>query len=538
MTELPQTDVVLNGVGVGRRAATAKAFVLAGEVQLPTYAKSDRTAELELKELTRAIEAVRHELDILAASADETSSEVFAALAELVSDEALLEASTVNLNQGWAADAAFGMAVQEFIELISAGEGSERLADLEWLSRRVRAEYSGIDLARALPTEGRWVLVADDLTPIDTANFTDAIAAVVTLRGGPTSHASIICASRAIPAVVACAQASVVEHSDLLLVDPLANRVVLNPVEQNETLDHQFSQISSEPLISVRANVGSIEDAFAAQRTSASGVGLLRTELLFLQATHAPSLEVQAKKLTELFEASPAGPIVVRTLDVASDKPLAFAVGHADDGQDRGYRFMVENNELITTQLEAIEKARVTSNREIWVMVPMLQTASQVSEFTEKARSIGGYRVGAMVELPSLAAEVSQLAELVDFVSIGTNDLSQYLFDINRNAPANPELLNHWQPQLIRLIAQIAAAAKLAKIDAAVCGAAASDPLFALLLAGLGIGSVSASAAAVDAVSAALKSVNLADAKQAANQALLATTAQEAEAVFERLTAN
>ncbi|MSZ43769.1 MAG: hypothetical protein F2590_02765, partial [Actinobacteria bacterium] len=506
-----RTDVVLSGVGVGLTSATAPAFVVAATAPLPPYRMSDLTPQEEADRLAASVAKVQLSLHAVAADSTGEAREVLEALAEIVADEMLLGSAREFINQGWSAESAFGKAVSNFIAPLVKEDAAERFDDFEWLSQLVQADLAGITLARELPTEGRWVLVIDDLTPADTAQFTDAIAGVATINGGPTSHASIICAALGIPAVVACAEAATVTDGDTLLVDPLGNRVVVNPVELQASYSVAFTAHLSEPLIEVRANVGSLQDAHSASATEASGVGLLRTEFLFSDAETEPTHEAQVDQYRAIFESSPAGPIVVRTLDVASDKPLKFAVSSLEE-QDRGYRFLVDNLGLIERQLDALSAAQKLSGREVWVMAPMLGSPDQVRYFADLVRVRTDFRVGAMIELASLAHTVAELAGIVDFVSIGTNDLSQDLFGIDRNAPSRPELLDHWQPRLIELIGRVAVTARNAGIDCSVCGSAASDPTFAVVLAGLGVNSVSSAPAAVSHVRESLMAFELATA--------------------------
>jgi phosphoenolpyruvate-protein phosphotransferase (PTS system enzyme I) len=172
----------------------------------------------------------------------------------------------------------------------------------------------------------------------------------------------------------------------------------------------------------------------------------------------------------------------------------------------RGYRLIVEHRSFIEDQLKSLEAARKATGREVWVMAPMIATVQEAADFCNLARSIGEFKVGIMVETPSIAVLVADLKGVVDFVSIGTNDLSQYLFAADRMNPALGTLLTPWQPGLIRTLARIADAGKAAGISVGVCGESASDPTFAVVLAGLGISSVSASPSQVDVVKTALSS--------------------------------
>jgi phosphotransferase system enzyme I (PtsI) len=276
-----------------------------------------------------------------------------------------------------------------------------------------------------------------------------------------------------------------------------------------------------------------LEDAESASKTLADGVGLFRTELLYLSSSHEPSIEQQAKSYTEILKAAPEGPIVVRTIDAGSDKPVPFLNMPAEENPSlgvRGYRLLANHREFVEGQLKALELAREESGREVWVMAPMIATVDEAKTFSDLARSLGKYKVGIMIETPSIALLVDQLAGVVDFVSVGTNDLSQYLFAADRMNPSLGALLNHWQPALIKSLASIAKDAKLAGISSGVCGESASDPAFAILLAGLGFDSISVSRSQVDAVHNALSSLELEDAQKVAQDVLQARSAEQAKA--------
>ena len=232
-------------------------------------------------------------------------------------------------------------------------------------------------------------------------------------------------------------------------------------------------------------------------------------------------------------KAAPEGPIVVRTIDAGSDKPVPFLNMPAEENPSlgvRGYRLLANHREFVEGQLKALELAREESGREVWVMAPMIATVDEAKTFSRLARSLGKYKVGIMIETPSIALLVDQLAGVVDFVSVGTNDLSQYLFAADRMNPSLGALLNHWQPALIKSLASIAKDAKHAGISSGVCGESASDPAFAILLAGLGFDSISVSRSQVDAVHNALSSLELEDAQKVAQDVLQATSAEQAKA--------
>ena len=525
---------ILSGLGVGLSPAQGEVLVIEHSQLIPAWTKSTKTAEQETSELTGAIAFVANQLDELGAKAGGTSAEIFEALKALLEDDELLEVSKSNISEGWSAAASFGKAVDEFSELLKGDPTfDERIADFQDLSKRVQARLAGITLELDLPATGRIVLVGDDFSPADTAQFTDAVIGVVTIKGGPTSHTAIICRSRNIAAVVSCPGASELATGDKVLVDPVGDRVIVSEDVSLATQAINFVPIGDKSLIPVRANIGTLDDALSASKTLADGVGLFRTELLYLSATHEPSIDQQAKIYTEILQAAPAGPIVVRTIDAGSDKPVPFLNMPAEENPSlgvRGYRLIANHREFVEGQLKALEIAREQSGREVWVMAPMVSTLDEAKTFAQLAKSFGKYKVGIMIETPSMAILVDQLGGVLDFVSVGTNDLSQYLFAADRMNPSLGALLNHWQPALIQSLARIASDAKKAGISSGVCGESASDPAFAILLAGLGFDSVSVSRSQVNAVHDALSSLDLPAAQQVAKEVLLATSAEQAKA--------
>ena len=525
---------ILSGLGVGLSPAQGEVLVIEHSQLIPAWTKSTKTAEQETSELTGAIAFVANQLDELGAKAGGTSAEIFEALKALLEDDELLEVSKSNISEGWSAAASFGKAVDEFSELLKGDPTfDERIADFQDLSKRVQARLAGITLELDLPATGRIVLVGDDFSPADTAQFTDAVIGVVTIKGGPTSHTAIICRSRNIAAVVSCPGASELATGDKVLVDPVGDRVIVSEDVSLATQAINFVPIGDKSLIPVRANIGTLDDALSASKTLADGVGLFRTELLYLSATHEPSIDQQAKIYTEILQAAPAGPIVVRTIDAGSDKPVPFLNMPAEENPSlgvRGYRLIANHREFVEGQLKALEIAREQSGREVWVMAPMVSTLDEAKTFAQLAKSFGKYKVGIMIETPSMAILVDQLGGVLDFVSVGTNDLSQYLFAADRMNPSLGALLNHWQPALIQSLARIASDAKKSGISSGVCGESASDPAFAILLAGLGFDSVSVSRSQVNAVHDALSSLDLPAAQQVAKEVLLATSAEQAKA--------
>jgi phosphotransferase system enzyme I (PtsI) len=243
-------------------------------------------------------------------------------------------------------------------------------------------------------------------------------------------------------------------------------------------------------------------------------------------------VERQRDLYAAILAAAPVGPITVRTIDAGSDKPVPFLNMPEEENPAlgvRGYRLIGDHRTFIEDQLKGLEAARVATEREIWVMAPMISTVQEAEDFSALAKSIGNFKIGVMVETPSIAELLPDLAGIVDFISVGTNDLSQYLFAADRMNPALGSLLNPWQPALIRSLERIATQAQAAGLYSSVCGESASDPAFAVLLAGLGFNSVSASRSQVDAVRSALAAVDSNQAKSLAAHVLKAKTPEQAK---------
>lgn len=526
---------VLTGLGVGLEPVSAEVFRVKPHRPLPLPAKHQGNQESEVKKIKDSIQHVSEELKALAAKAGETSAEIFEALEMILQDESLLDVAIGQVAEGWEAATAFVNAVESFAELLSGDPTfEERLADIRDLGKRVAANIHGISLGLNLPSEGRFVIVGEDFSPADTAQFTQAVVGVITIQGGPTSHTAIICRSRSIPAVVSCTQAKELVDGMQVLVDPVGDRVVVGGKDTDATQAITFIAKSQEPIIPVRANIGSLEDAVAAAATAAEGVGLFRTELLYLDSSVRPSKEKQIASYTEILSAAPEGPIVVRTIDAGSDKPVPFLDMPKEENPAlgvRGFRLVIPHREFIVDQLQSLEAARLASGREVWVMAPMVALASEASEFAELARAAGNFKVGIMVETPSIVYEIRNLKGVVDFISVGTNDLSQYLFASDRLHPSLGSLLNPWQPALIRALSEIAKEAESVGIYSGVCGESASDPAFTVVLAGMGFDSVSSSRSQVGAVRTALSAVTKSEAQEIYAAVLEAKSADEAKAI-------
>ena len=529
---------VLQGIGVGSRAVRAEVFRLSARQALPAHVKSANTPEFEVKLLSEALSALEALYAKKIAQASGELVEILEAQLALATDPELFETAQSYCEKGWNAPTAIQLAMEEFKELLAGvdGEFGERVADLDEIVYRLVQQTLGNTEEIDLPTRGRYIVVATDLTPMDTVGFTDVVVGVITEKGGPTSHTAIVCRARAIPALVACPQASELRSGEVVLLDPDNSQAIIGGELSSESGNWWDGKVrSASPLISVLANIGSVSDASRAQ--DAQGVGLLRTELFFLDKQSQPTYQEQINLYTEIFSKCPRGEIIVRTLDAGSDKPIPFLnMGHEENPAlgVRGQRVAQIAPEFYSNQLRAIKSAADqarNSGKEISlaVMAPMIATVEEARIFAEQAREAGIERVGIMIEIPAIVPMISHLHGVIDFISVGTNDLSQYLFAADRVNSGVAHLLNPWEPALLATLSQIATACKSASIKSGVCGESASDPLLAVVLAGLGFNSVSASPSSIADVTSALSVVDMNTAKSAAEKALLSRSAQAAK---------
>jgi phosphotransferase system enzyme I (PtsI) len=280
--------------------------------------------------------------------------------------------------------------------------------------------------------------------------------------------------------------------------------------------------------VKLMANVGDPATARAAASSLVEGAGLFRTELCFLDRPKEPSVEEQAQAYAAVLNAfGPSRPVVIRTLDAGSDKPITYAT-HPDEENPalgvRGYRLDFENPGLLERQLDAIASAADQTGTSPWVMAPMISTTSEARDFADRVRA-RGLTPGVMVEVPSAALRARSILTVVDFVSIGTNDLTQYTMAADRGASALAHLADAWQPAVLDLVRVTADAGVSLEKPVGVCGEAAADPLLAAVLVGLGVTSLSMACTAVNAVGVRLASLTLDQCRTAATAALAADDA-------------
>ena len=541
----PAEPVELRGVGVSPGVVVGPvARVVRASAEPSPRPAPDVNAEVE--RLTHALRTVADNLSASSAAASGEIAEILSATAMMAQDPALASQAQqfVRDHRVTAQRAVWVVADEYAVKLAGLGGYlADRATDVRDVRDRVVAELDGTP-PPGLPDPGHpHVLVATDLAPADTASLDPArVLALVTEQGGPTGHTAIIARSLGLVGVVACPAAASLADGDLVRVDgaagtvttglDIATRVTEPRARTSGRLGDGPHMTADGREVTLLANVGDGAGARRARDLGSRGCGLFRTELLFLDRTRAPGVDEQHRAYREVLEALP-GRVVVRTLDAGADKPLPFL---RLDGEPnpalgvRGLRVAFEYEGVLTDQLQAVASAAADTGADVWVMAPMVATVDEAAWFRELCERHGLYRVGVMVEVPSAALLAEELLGVVDFLSIGTNDLTQYTLAADRVSGPLAALNDPWQPAVLRLVKMTAAAGGRLGKPVGVCGEAAADPQLAAVLVGLGVTSLSADAGVLCDVAATLAGVTAEQCRRAADAAVATTSPRAARA--------
>ncbi|KFZ83556.1 phosphoenolpyruvate-protein phosphotransferase [Amycolatopsis sp. MJM2582] len=524
----------LSGVAVSPGRASGPVVRVAEPLGEPASTPAPADPAAEAARIAPAAQIVAGRLEKLAETATGEAATILITTAAMAADPALVSsAEQLVKDQNLPAPRAVHQAAGKFADALAAAGGymAERARDVLDVRDRLIAELLGIAPPGVPDLASPSVLVARDLAPADTAGLDpDKVLALVTEEGGPTSHTAILARALGIPAVVAVrgllaldAQALAVDGDTGVVEVADPNAEVVTAAKTGAIEWDGTGATSDGHRVKVLGNVGSATDAQAAAEAGAEGVGLFRTEFCYLDASSEPSVEEQRKAYTAVLTPFRGKPVIVRTLDAGADKPLAFLEPEDEPNPAlgvRGLRVAFDRPEILDRQLDAIAGAAQDSGADVSVMAPMVATAAEAAWFAERVRAAGIARAGVMIEIPAAALTAREILDAVDFVSVGTNDLAQYTFAADRQLGAVAKLNDPWQPGLLRLLKVIGQAAKDTGKPAGVCGEAAADPRLALVLAGLGLTSLSMNAPAVRAVGASLAATTLAECEALADAAL------------------
>ncbi|WP_236024864.1 phosphoenolpyruvate--protein phosphotransferase [Arenibaculum pallidiluteum] len=575
VTPLPQSVPVparppASGPGAGPPFAPGVEVTLSGTPAVPglasgiavrwlrdpvPIAERGAGAAEERARLHAALEVLRARL----ASAAADGASILAAHRVLLEDPELLDAADAAIRDGASAEWAWRGAVERQAAMVASLADprlAERAADLRDLERQVLDVLAGRDpeaTFAALPQDA--VLVAYEILPSELiAVPSGRLAGLCMAQGGPTSHAAIIAASLGVPTIVALgAPALRIPDGAPLLLDGSRGRVRVFPPQEavdasrrdaaaradrrsrNLAAAHEPCRTAAGTPVSVLANLGKVGDAGPAVALGAEGCGLLRTEFLFLDRAEAPDEDEQLAQYQAIADALGGRPLVVRTLDAGGDKPLPYLPLAREENPAlglRGVRISLREPSLLRTQLRAVLRVRPAGICRI--MVPMIASPCELAAvraiLDEERRAVGRAEpiaLGAMVEVPTAAVMSDRIAAVADFLSIGTNDLSQYVLAMDRGNPAVAPQLDALHPGVLRLIRQTVEGASAHGRVVAVCGGAASDPMAAPLLIGLGVTRLSAAPTAIPDLKALVRTLDDARCREVASTALSLDNAQD-----------
>ncbi len=572
------SQITLQGIPAAPGIAQGPALVyVQRELEVPQYVVSPDDRFGEVARFESAILRTREQISRLrtdvAQRLGENEANIFEAHLLVLEDPALIEEtireqSAIGLN----IEAAFQRVVRRYVEAFSQLDDDfikERVTDIRDVARRLMQNMLGTQPSAQSPAgDAPRIVVAEDLSPSDTAAMEkDGVLAFVTDMGSRTSHAVIMARSMGIPAVVGLHNAvSQIPNGSELIVDGFEGTVVVNPAEETRTrygrliqrrkeLQRKYESIATlssltadkKPFI-LQANIGGPEDVAAVRKSGAEGVGLYRTENLFIRTDSMPDEQTQFEEYRKVLESLAPLPVTVRTLDLGGDKSTSqyrFSGEEANPFMGfRAIRYCLENPEVFKQQLRAI--LRASAHGKAKIMFPMISSVEEMAKaraILEEAKGELRHRgqrfdehmeVGAMIEVPSAALIVDLLAEHCDFFSIGTNDLVQYTIAIDRVNERVAGMYEPMHPAILRLLDMIFKQAKAKNKPVSVCGEIAGETLYAPLLLGLGAHALSASAALLPEVKYFVRHMRMDAMEKVAKEIVTQPTAQATRAMLKK----
>ncbi|GAB3064485.1 phosphoenolpyruvate-utilizing N-terminal domain-containing protein [Intrasporangium mesophilum] len=543
-----QTRPTLHGIGVSPGTAYGPVVQVAPPVRPPADEPAAADHDAALADVKAALESVAVSLEARAAAADETAQQILKATALIARDKGLAKAADKQLSRGHGPATSIANAVEEYAVQFEAlgGYFAERVTDLRDVGSRAVAAVLGVPAPGVPDFSEPSVIVAEDLAPAETATLDRAlVVGIITQAGGRTSHTAILAAQMGIPAVVQLSGATGIPAGTPVALDGDTGEVAINPdpslVEEQRVRRERraaaLAQLSGPGAtkdglrVALLANIGGVDDAVAAGALDLEGVGLFRTEFVFLSADKAPTVEEQADIYRKVLAPFGERRVVVRTLDAGADKPLAFADLGPEENPAlgrRGLRLSAERPDLLDAQLEALAVAARETGADVRVMAPMVATVEEAAWFARRVRENGLPKAGVMIEVPGAALRAADVLGEVDFGSLGTNDLAQYTMAADRMQGELSDLLDPWQPAVLDVVAAACEGARRVGRPIGVCGESAGDPLLALVLVGLGASSLSMAPTKVPVVRLALSLHTQLDCQGLAAAARAARTAREA----------
>jgi phosphotransferase system enzyme I (PtsI) len=551
----------LHGVGLGRALVVGPVKLADAEPSEPVVAVHAGDAGAELARVDEALRAVAAEITDYATLADSTASEMLSAAAMMASDPTVRDDIERRVRSGLVAERAVFEAFEEFRSglLAAGGRPAESAVDLRDVQRRVIARLSGAPMS-GQPYDSSpdllspHIVVATDLAPAQfVALDTASVLGIVTEHGGPTSHTAILARAASIPALVGVTGAAAIVAGSTVILDAASGTLTVDP-SSHELAAARTRGAASIPgvaavvplrpgaladgtRIPLLANLDSPDQSRQALELGAEGVGLFRSEIAFLDHANAPSIASLTAEYRRLLDEFEGRPVTIRLFDSSADKPLRFLA--APEGQNpalgvKGLRALRAHEPVLADQFDALAEAGAAIGADLWVMAPMVTDAEDAAWVVDLGHRAGLAKVGVVAEVPSLALCAAEVVEVVDFVSIGTNDLTQYTMAADRTMAGLASYQDAWHPAVLRLVRMLADAGAAHHTPVGVCGEAAADPLLATVLVGLGVTSLSMAPSAFADVRTQLSVVTLAQARVRASAALGARSSDDARAAAAR----
>jgi phosphotransferase system enzyme I (PtsI) len=565
----PRSEAVLTGIGASPGVACAPAFVAGGALlDVPERAIEASAVPAEIARLQEALEASRAQVRSLRTELGERSAGDEAGILDghlmVLEDEALVGRFQRHIvDRRTNAEAAVRDVADDYVATFKAmGDPvfAERAADIGDIARRILRNLLGVNDALAERIDRPCILVADDISPSDAVSLPrDRVLGLAMARGSATSHAAIIARALEIPAVFGLAGIdALVRTGEGLAIDGNRGVVVLRPTPEDldrfhrlaavrEGVQRQLDRLRDEPAvtpdgcrIALLANVENADETDSVLHHGAEGIGLFRSEFLWLTSGHPVSEADQEQAYRQAAERLAGRAVTIRVFDLGGDK-FVSGLGHRHEANPflgmRSIRYLLRHPDVFKAQLRAILRASVHGR--VRVLYPMVSDAAEVRQANDQlaacAREVAAegipcpsrLPVGAMIEIPSAALTADLLAPHVDFFSIGTNDLTQYTLAVDRVNENVTHLYQPTHPAVLRLIQQTVEAGRRNSLSVCVCGEMAADPMLALLLVGLGVDELSMAPVAVPAVKDAIRKTTLSEARALAARALTARSAAE-----------
>lgn len=560
---------MISGILASPGIAFGKALLLIeDEIVINRKKISEDQVDQEVKRFLDGRAQAAQQLEAIRVKAGETFGEEKAAIFEghimLLEDEEL-EQEIIDLikKDHASADAAAYSVIDgqaKALEELDDEYLKERAADVRDIGKRLLQNILGLHIVDLSAIQDESILVAKDLTPSETAQLNlKKVLGFITDLGGRTSHTSIMARSLELPAIVGTGNVTAtVKNGDFLILDGVNNQVYVNPSEseleelkavQTQYLSekHELAKLKDLPAITldghqveVCANIGTVRDVAGAERNGAEGVGLYRTEFLFMDRDSLPTEEEQFQAYKAVAEAVGSQAVIVRTMDIGGDKDLPYMNLPKEENPFLGWRAIriaMDRKEILHAQLRAI--LRASSFGKLRIMFPMIISVEEVrilkgelellkAQLREEGKAFDEtIEVGIMVETPASAVIARHLAKEVDFFSIGTNDLTQYTLAVDRGNDLISHLYNPMSPSVLGLIKQVIDASHAEGKWTGMCGELAGDERATLLLLGMGLDEFSMSAISIPGIKKIIRNTNFEDAKALAEQALAQPTAED-----------